>query len=396
MRSLLTGWLLQRQGEALSLRPPTGDGILSIMLKVLFSIFLSFLSSAFANALREAAIVLPPFCLLFFQSPAWTPFDEPDLEELCRAKAHHQNSRFVNSWPGGNQVPSFWKLLKWILGPNPYAPAKRHPPQFSVIRPPVREILARGDSITYLGHATLWIHLQDKDILTDPVFGGVWPFVSRHVPFPLSPGELLHPQVVLISHSHYDHLDKESLRHLGGGPLYLTPLGYEDWFSANLPGSRMKELDWFEEFTYGGISFRLLPAQHWTKRTPCDTNRRLWGSWLIEGKGRKIFFSGDSGYFLGFREYGRKFGPLDAAILPIGAYEPRWIMKAHHMNPQEAVRAFFDLRVQVLIPQQWGVFDLTSEPLDLPPSTFREAATAAEVGEDRAPLLRHGETWYFP
>jgi L-ascorbate metabolism protein UlaG (beta-lactamase superfamily) len=283
-----------------------------------------------------------------------------------------------------------------MLSPNPYAPAKRNSPQFSVLRPPVREILTRGDSITYLGHATFWIHLQDKDVLTDPVFGNTGLFFSRHTPFPLSPSELPCPQVVLISHSHYDHLDKDSLRFLGTKPLYITPLGYKDWFSRNLPGSSVKELDWFEEFTYEGISFRFLPAQHWTKRTPFDTNRRLWGSWLIEGKGRKIFFSGDSGYFYGFKEYGRKFGPLDAAILPIGAYEPRWFMKGHHMNPGEAVRAFLDLRAQVFIPQQWGVFDLTSEPLDLPPSAFREATIDSGVSEDRAPLLRHGETWFFP
>ncbi len=366
------------------------------MLKGPLSSLLPLLATSPPNPLREGWIALLLFLVLLWEPPATAPLEEPNLEELCRAKAHHQNSRFVNPWPGGNQMPSFWKLLKWILGPNPYAPAKRHLPQLSVARPPVREILTRGDSITYLGHATLWIHLQDKDILTDPVLGGVWPFVSRHVPFPLSPGELPRPQVVLISHGHYDHLDKESLRRLGTDPLYLTPLGYKDVFSAILPGSSVKELDWFEEFTYRSISYRLLPAQHWTKRTPFDTNRRLWGSWLIQAGERKIFFCGDSGYFFGFREYGRKFGPMDAAILPIGAYEPRWFMKAHHMNPEEAVRAFLDLRAQVFLPQQWGVFDLTSEPLDLPPSAFREAAIAAEVGEDRAPLLRHGETWFFP
>jgi L-ascorbate metabolism protein UlaG (beta-lactamase superfamily) len=366
------------------------------MLKGPFLMFLSLLPTSPPNLLREGWIALLLFLLLLSDAPAASPLDEPDLEVLSRGKAHHQKSRFTNPWPQGDQTVSFGRLLKWMLSPNPYAPAKRNSPQFSVLRPPVREILTRGDSITYLGHATFWIHLQDKDVLTDPVFGNTGLFFSRHTPFPLSPSELPCPQVVLISHSHYDHLDKDSLRFLGTKPLYITPLGYKDWFSRNLPGSSVKELDWFEEFTYEGISFRFLPAQHWTKRTPFDTNRRLWGSWLIEGKGRKIFFSGDSGYFYGFKEYGRKFGPLDAAILPIGAYEPRWFMKGHHMNPGEAVRAFLDLRAQVFIPQQWGVFDLTSEPLNLPPSAFREAAIAAGVSEDRAPLLRHGETWFFP
>jgi N-acyl-phosphatidylethanolamine-hydrolysing phospholipase D len=357
---------------------------------------LSFLSAPFSKGAREAWIALFFFLLLSIKSPAEAPLDEPDLERLSRAKAHHQGSRFVNPWPGGNERASSWKLLKWLLSPNPHAPAKRNPPRFPVIHPRTKEIQDRGDSITYLGHATLWLHLQGMDILTDPVLGGVWPFIPRHAPFPLASEEMPCPHVVLISHDHYDHLDKQSLRHLGTDPLYLTPRGYKDLFSAILPGSTLRELDWFEEFIYRGISYRFLPAQHWTKRTPFDTNRRLWGSWLIQAGGRKIFFCGDSGYFSGFREYGRRFGPMDAAILPIGAYEPRWVMKAHHMNPEEAVRAFLDLRAQVLLPQQWGVFDLTSEPLDLPPSAFREAAAAAHIGKERTPLLRHGETWYFP
>jgi len=366
------------------------------MRKGLLSTLLSLIATSSPNPLREAWVASLLFLVLLLESPAAAPLEEPDLEDLSRAKAHHRNSGFVNPWPGGNEMASFWKLLRWLLGPNPYALAKRNPPQFPVIQPRMEEIQKQGDSITYLGHATFWFHLQGKDILTDPVLGGVWPFVSRHAPFPVSSGELPRPQVVLISHGHYDHLDKESLRRLGTDPLYLTPLGYQDLFSAILPGSSVKELDWFEEFTYRGISYRFLPAQHWTKRTPFDTNRRLWGSWLIQAGERKIFFCGDSGYFFGFREYGRKFGPMDAAILPIGAYEPRWFMKAHHMNPAEAVRAFLDLRAQVFLPQQWGVFDLTSEPLDLPPSAFREAAAAANISEDRAPLLRHGETWFFP
>lgn len=366
------------------------------MLRALLLTLFSLLSTPPPNPPREAWIAFFLFLLLFSEFPVAAPLDEPDLEELSRGKAHHENSRFSNPWLQGEQTATFWNLLKWILRPNPYAPAKRHPPQFPVIHPQTGEILGGGDSITYLGHATYWIRLQGQDIFTDPVFGNLWPLSSRHVPFPLPPSELPCPQVVLISHSHYDHLDKDSLRFLGTQPLYLTPLGYKDWFSRVLPGFSLRELDWFEESTYQGISFRLLPAQHWTKRTLFDTNQRLWGSWLIQAGKRKIFFCGDSGYFCGFKEYGKKFGPLDAAILPIGAYEPRWFMKGHHMNPEEAVRAFLYLRAQVFIPQQWGVFDLTSEPLDLPPSAYDEAAKTAGISEDRAPLLRHGETWFLP
>jgi L-ascorbate metabolism protein UlaG (beta-lactamase superfamily) len=319
-----------------------------------------------------------------------------DLEGLCRRKAHHVNPGFINPWLPGGQPGSIWRLLQWTLSPNPYAQAKRRPPEFPLVQPRVEEIRKGRDSITYLGHATFWIRLGGQDIFTDPVFGDVWPWYRRHVPSPLPPEKLPIPQMVLISHNHYDHLDRESLHRLGTAPLYLTPLGYKDWFAQTLPGARVIELDWFESLDHRGISFRLLPSQHWTKRTPWDTNRWLWGAWLIQKGEKKVFFSGDSGYFFGFREYGKKFGPLDAAILPIGAYEPRWFMKDHHMSPEEAVKALLDLRARVLIPQQWGVFDLTDEPLDLPPQAYREAARAAGLSEDRAPLLQPGQTWPFP
>jgi hypothetical protein len=109
---------------------------------------------------------------------------------------------------------------------------------------------------------------------------------------------------------------------------FLTPLGYRDWFAKVLPGARVIELEWFEVTTHQGLIFRLLPAQHWTKRSPWDINRSLWGALIIQSLEHKVFFGGDSGYFFGFEEYGRKFGPLDVALLPIGAYEPRWFMAA--------------------------------------------------------------------
>ena len=332
--------------------------------------------------------------LLFF--PSKLSAVEKDLETLSREKAHHLNPGFYNPWLSEKQPGSFFKFLKWKFSPNPYKESKRHPPAFPVIHPSVKEILERGDSITYLGHATLWIRIQGQNILTDPIFGGIWPFIQRHTSFPLDPGELPTQQVILISHTHYDHLSKESLQRLGKGPLYLTPLGYKDWFASVLPGARVIELDWFETYIHKGITYRLLPAQHWTKRTFFDTNIRLWGSWLIEGNGRKVYFAGDSGYFFGYKEIGRKFGPIDAALLPLSAYEPQWFMATYHMNPREAVMAFQDLQARVFIPQQWGVFDLANEPLDLPPQAYREAAHAAGLSKEEAPLIPHGGTWFFP
>jgi N-acyl-phosphatidylethanolamine-hydrolysing phospholipase D len=319
-----------------------------------------------------------------------------DLETLCRQKAHHQNSKFINPWLTENQPGDFFRFLKWKFSSNPFKSQKRFPPKFPLITPKVSQIVAKGDSLTFLGHATYWIRLQGHNILTDPVFGDVGFFINRQTPFPLPPRELPIPEVVLISHSHYDHLSVESLKILGPSPLYLTPLGYKDWFKEVIPGARVIELDWFESYSYQGMTFRFLPAQHWSKRTLWDTNQRLWGSWFIEGEKRKVFFAGDTGYFSGFKEFGKKFGSIDAALLPIGGYEPRWFMEKYHMNPEEAVRAFLDLKAQVLFPLHWGVFDLTDEPLDLPPKALREAARAAHLNEERTPVIPHGGTWYFP
>ncbi len=319
-----------------------------------------------------------------------------DIESLARAKAHHKNPGFTNPWLAEEKPGNLLRLLKWKFSANPFEEEKRERPVFRTVKPDVAKIQKGGDSITYLGHGTLWLRLKDRNILTDPIFGDVTFFIGRFAPFPLDPKDLPPIQVVLISHGHFDHLDGDSIRRLGAGPLYLVPLGHRDWFEDVLPGAKVVELDWFESHTVEGVTYRFLPTQHWTKRTPFDTNRRLWGSWLVEAGDRKVYYAGDSGYFDGFAEYGEKFGPVDAALLPVAAYEPRWFMSRYHMNPDEAVRAFLDLRAEYFIPQQWGVFDLTDEPMDAPPRDYRKAAEETRLPEERTPLLLHGETWRFP
>jgi len=339
--------------------------------------------------------------LLSFPLPVFSQNDsrEIDLEELAKKKAHHRgnSSGFFNPWLDEEEPGGLFRLLQWKFSNNPYAEEKKIRPRFPVIPTPVQDIENWGDSITYLGHATLWIRLGNQNLITDPVFSDrIVFFIKRQAAFPIPLERLPEFQVVLISHSHYDHLNKASIARLGTRPLYLTPLGYRDWFREVVPGARVIELDWFETYTHQGITYRLLPVQHWTKRTPFDTNKRLWGSWLIEGNDRKIYFGGDSGYFRGYREFGKKYGPIDAVLLPVGLYEPRWFMKAHHMNPEEAVRAAGELQAGAIIPQQWGTFDLTDEPLTLPPWDYRAAAKAAGLTEKEAPLIPHGGTWYFP
>ncbi|PKO58138.1 MAG: MBL fold metallo-hydrolase [Betaproteobacteria bacterium HGW-Betaproteobacteria-18] len=292
--------------------------------------------------------------------------------------------------------PGFFDVLKWKFASNRYAAAKKKKIRLKVIETRVEEIVSRGDSITYLGHATLWLRLAGCSILTDPVFGDIWPNIKRNTPFPFPAGALPPADIVLISHDHFDHLDRKSIRRLGTLPVYLVPLGYRDWFERVVPGATVLELDWLDTTVQKGIQFRLLPAQHWTRRNLIDSNRRLWGSWMIDTGSRRIFFCGDSGYFRGFGEFGEKYGPFDAAILPIAMNEPRWFMQAMHMDTAEAIQVFRQLGAKVLIPEQWGTFDLTDELLDLPPKVYREEARKAGLTETEAPLIPHGGTWYFP
>jgi N-acyl-phosphatidylethanolamine-hydrolysing phospholipase D len=321
---------------------------------------------------------------------------EMDLETLSKQKTHHHESGFINPWIKVDQPGGLFHFLKWKLGSNPFKSEKKNPPQIPQVRVSVNQIVGQRNSLTYLGHATFWIRLGTHNILTDPVFYDVGFLFDRQTPFPLAPKELPAPEVVLISHNHYDHLNVKTLQTLGSAPLYLAPLGYKDWFKGVIPEARVIELDWFETVNFQGITYRLLPSQHWTKRGPTDTNRCLWGSWLIEGAKEKVFFAGDTGYFSGFKEFGEKFGPMDAALLPIGGYEPRWFMKTHHMNPQEAVQAFMDLKAKILIPAHWGVFDLTDEPLDLPTRTLQKITQDLKLSSDTIKILPIGGTWYLP
>lgn len=331
-----------------------------------------------------------------------------DLEEFVRKKLHHGRGGFVNPRCAGTAgspqssrksysriQPGFIRVLKWKLAPNPYADLKKKPPAITVVETCTGEIMSRGDSITYLGHATVWIRLAGCNILTDPVFGDIHPSIRRHTAFPIAVDKLPAFDIVLITHSHYDHLDRRSIRRLGTGPVYITPLGYRDWFKKVVPGAKVMELDWFDGTDCCGVVFRLLPARHWTRRNLVDGNRRLWGSWSVEAGSRRVFYCGDTAYFPGFEEFGRKYGPYDAAILPIALYEPRWFMKPMHMDTGEAIRAFQELRARTLIPQQWGTFDLSNEPLDLPPQVYREAARKAGLSEKEAPLIQHGVTFFF-
>jgi N-acyl-phosphatidylethanolamine-hydrolysing phospholipase D len=313
-------------------------------------------------------------------------------------KPHHTRTGFRNVHPTEPRG-SFWKW-QWERRRKglPNTPPGGY--RFEVLEPDVPFLKANAGetTVTWIGHATLLVQTGGVNILTDPHLSERASPVSfagpkRVVPPALTFEELPRIDLVLISHNHYDHLDDRTVRRLAsnGSPRFLVPLGLEDWFRRR--GIRnVREMDWWETEEVLGLTLHFVPVQHWSARSPFDRNETLWGAWVVERPGFRFHFCGDAGYSAHFREIARRFGSFDLAALPIGAYEPRWFMKAAHLNPPEAVRVHQELHSRFSIAIQWGTFVLSDEPLDEPPARLAEALEAAGVNPSRFVTLRHGET----
>ena len=219
--------------------------------------------------------------------------------------------------------------------------------------------------LTWIGHASWLVQLDDVSLLIDPIFSeSIGPGVKRFVPPALAVGELPRIDAQLVSHNHRDHLDLPSLRAVGSPTI--AGLGLAPFFAKS--SLACTELEWWGETRVGGVTIRFVPSQHWSRRGLNDENATLWGGFVIEGSTARLYHSGDTAYFDGFSEIGRRSGTIDAAMLPIGAYDPAWFMSKQHMNPEEAVRAFTELGARQFVAMHFGTFKLTDEPLDEPPA----------------------------
>ena len=304
---------------------------------------------------------------------------------------HFDGRRFRN--PGGADGQSFRAVPRMLREPRTPWPARVDvPPQ------PLPSRAAGAVVVTWIGHATFLIQTGAGNILTDPIWSeraSPVPFVGpRRVRAPgVAFDALPHIDLVLLSHNHYDHCYMATLRALGRrfDPLVVTPLG-NGRLVRKAGARRIEELDWWQPSAAASIGVTLTPAQHFSSRTPFDRNRALWGGFMLTMEGRRIYFAADSGYGPHFTKIGSRLGPIDLALLPIGAYEPRWFMKDIHMNPAEAVQAHLDCGARQSIAMHFGTIQLTPEAIDAPVVALGAALRERGVPAAQFRVLDVGES----
>jgi len=248
-------------------------------------------------------------------------------------------------------------------------------------------------SIYRLGHSTVLMRMAGGWWLTDPVFSQraspvQWAGPKRFIPTPLALTDLPPLSAVILSHDHFDHLDRESIIALSSmAEVFLTPLGVGDYLVEwGIPAHKVRQLDWWESTQVGEVSFTATPAQHFSGRSLFASNPTLWASWVIKTPEHRIFFSGDTGYFAGFAEIGRRHGPFDITLLEAGAYDKKW--EGVHMLPEQTIQAHRDLRGEWLLPIHNATFDLAFHAWDEPLERILSLAAQQDV---RLTMPRIGE-----
>lgn len=332
----------------------------------------------------------------------------------------HRNAQGFRN-PSGVQVEKplgellRWQWEKWRDGLPPAAgqATPQQAPELGFLHSNARAGAQMQPTLTWIGHASTLVQASGLNVLTDPMFSQrafmvQWLGPQRQQPPGLTLAQLPHIDVVLISHNHYDHLDRASVQALaaqaGGSPLFLVPLGLKAWMQEQ-GITRVEELDWWQERRVAGVDFALTPVQHWSARGLSDHNHSLWGGWAVLGPDFHWYFSGDTGYSADFvatrerlaaRQGPAQGGGFDLALIAIGAYAPRWFMKEQHVAPDEAVQVHLDLGAKRSVGVHWGTFLLSDEALDQPPKDLARARQARGLGEADFGVMALGETRHLP
>ncbi len=344
--------------------------------------------------------------LLLLFSMACTPrekrlFSEEDWAEQVRKTRvgnlyapHHDGRAFFAPWM---RMPnkSVFDLLNWkLFSENQYSPEQR---QFlPAVLPDTATRLdqTRGDFILWIGHNTFLIRIRNVYWLIDPVFSRRALLPARVTPPALTLADLnsrIKSLNIVISHNHYDHLDRKTMEQLPQNASVYVPLGLKSYV-MDMNKKNVQEMDWWEEISVGEDSRLVcLPAQHWSLRINQGKNESLWASWLLITPETTFYFGGDSGYFKGFREIGRKYPKIDYAFMATTAYHPRWFMHYQHMDVREAIQAFEELGACFFIPTQWGTFHLGSEPAGFPGLELKEQIQKGTLSPIRFKIMDIGQ-----
>lgn len=329
-------------------------------------------------------------------------FSQPEAYYKGPKSDHFDGIRFFNPWDP--QTHSLYQLLRWKIRSIPKKwPTKKEAPRLQI---PLERVEGNQLRITFVGHSTMLIQTQGLNIITDPIWS------TRASPFkylgparysnPGIPLEKLPPiDLILISHNHYDHLDINTIKKIWhrDRARIIAPLGNDAVIHLKAPSIPVETLDWYQKITIqNGVTIHLTPTQHWSARGFSDRNKALWGAFIISTTGGNIYFCGDSGYGNGeiFRKVHQLFGSFRFAMLPIGAFEPRWFMKYFHMNPEEAVLAYKDLGKPYAAAIHFKTFRLADEGFHDATRLLAEACVKYQIDPQKFRALQLGESWIVP
>lgn len=249
------------------------------------------------------------------------------------------------------------------------------------------------NSVTFVGHATVLIHLEGKNIITDPNFSNwIW-IVKRRVAAGFKQKDLPLLGAILISHAHYDHFDEATLEKIDFTTPIIVPKGV-DKYAQEIGFEKITILSLWESAEVEGIKITAVPAKHFHGRNPYTDNTTEFQGYIIEGGGKTIYFAGDTGMFAGFKEIRQRFPNIDAALLPISAYNPERFRR-NHLSPEDAIEAFEMLGAKYMIPIHWGSFRLALEPFEEPPVRLKAEAERKNL-QEKVIFLKNGEKWVLP
>ena len=342
--------------------------------------------------------------LFLFSACSNTNFSEAEWEKETESVktedlyiSHKSSTTFFNPWIDMDK--GFGDFLTWKFSESQVytEEEKRFLPK--VYTDAKQQLLdhPENDFILWIGHGSFLIKTGNQVWLLDPMFSERALLPARLTPPAITAEEIntLFPELnVVISHNHYDHLDENSIKDLSENYVYYVPLGLKGTIQDWQPNTKIIEMDWWDKLkTADGYEIHCLPAQHWSNRVFDGRNSSLWASFMIVSPESNIYFGGDSGYFMGYKEFGKKYPKIDYALIPTTAYHPRWFMHEAHMNIEESIQAFQDLKADYFVPTQWGTFSLGNEPAGYPGLDLKRTIQAKQLDQEKYLILDIGELY---